>query len=104
MGTTDVKFLGRATQSVVELLDEIPANLVLADIAAGAGLLSGSRLLRLALLEINITVCSHGCCCDVVVCYEKRLRNRGTIRDAAVAPLADENRQSMEEMAGYCSR
>lgn len=74
---TDVELVGVAAQGVVKLLNEIPANLVLPDVAC----LLGGRLVALALLEINITVCRHGCllCCGVELLLET-LRNRERLR------------------------
>ena len=57
-----MELVGVAAQIVVELLNEVPANLILAWAVGG-----GRRLLRgvvrhlATLLEINITVCRHDC-------------------------------------------
>ena len=92
--TTDVEFLRGAAQGVVELRDEVPANLVLTDVTAGVGLLLRGRLIGLALLEINITVCSHDCWYGVYagsVMEKRKPLKKGTwggrTRYAAGAPI-----------------
>jgi hypothetical protein len=76
-----MKLLGAAAQGVVELLDEVPANLILAYGATIGGLCG---LLGLALLEINITVRRHGCRCDAI-CYEGCPENRENSRCSTCA-------------------